>query len=106
MIRHLVFLRPQTGTSQATLDAIFADLAGLQDSIPGVSGFAFRPNISSETAVVHGFTWMFWFDFESLAVRDAYLDDPAHRAIGARIVEATGGREGIFVCDIDMESAP
>jgi hypothetical protein len=46
---------------------------------------------------------MFWFDFRDAGVRDVYLEDAAHQAIGARIVEKLeGGADGVFVCDIDL----
>ena len=35
------------------------------------------------------------------AMRDAYLADPVHQAIGARIVAAAeGGIDGVFVFDV------
>ena len=46
---------------------------------------------------------MFWFDFRDVAVRDTYLADPTHQAIGARLVAALeGGADGVFVCDIEL----
>lgn len=56
-----------------------------------------------ETPLVRGFLDMFWFDFRDLAVRDAYLVDATHMAIGADIVaRLEGGADGVFVCDIEL----
>ncbi len=36
-------------------------------------------------------------------VRDAYLADAAHKAVGAQLVAAMdGGRDGLVVCDIEL----
>ena len=40
-------------------------------------------------------------EFRDLAVRDAYLVDPVHQAVGGRIVaELDGGADGVFVFDV------
>lgn len=102
MIRHIVALRFRAGTSDAVKVALFADLAGLQQRIAGVLGFHAGRNISVEP-LSRGFDDVFWFDFRDAAVRDAYLVDPAHQAIGARIVALTeGGADGVFVFDVEM----
>ena len=46
---------------------------------------------------------VFWFDFRDVEVRDVYLDDEVHQAIGARIVaELDGGTDGVFVFDYEL----
>lgn len=100
MIRHLVALRFRPGTSGALKQALYDDLARLGARIEGILDFQARENISVEDEMVRGYRDLFWFDFRDAAVRDAYLADPEHRAIGARIVaELEGGAEGVFVCD-------
>lgn len=102
MIRHLVALNFRDGTSQETKDQLMADLAGLNDHIDGIIDFQVRSNVSVEDPVVRGFRDLFWFDFRDTGVRDVYLEDAAHRAIGARIVaETEGGIDGVFVCDFE-----
>ena len=60
-------------------------------------------NISVELPLVRGFDDLFWFDFRDESVRDTYLADAAHQAIGARIVaELDGGAEGVFVFDVAL----
>jgi hypothetical protein len=100
MIRHLVALRFRAGTPEADKAALMRDLAGLSGRIDGILDFQVRANVSVEDAMVRGFRDLFWFDFRDEATRDAYLADPEHRAIGARLVAALeGGADGVFVCD-------
>lgn len=103
MIRHLVNLRFDAKTSEDEKTALYADLAGLSRHLEGITDFQHRKNVSVETPLVRDFLDMFWFDFQNETVRDVYLEDPAHQAIGARIVEKLqGGADGVFVCDIQL----
>lgn len=104
MIRHLVHLRFREDVTADTRQALYERLAGLSGHIDGILDFQVRRNVSVETPLVRGFLDMFWFDFRDVAVRDIYLDDPVHQAIGGDIVAALeGGADGVFVCDIEME---
>jgi hypothetical protein len=101
MIRHIVALRFRADTPQATKERLYAGLAELADHIDGILDFQARPNISVELPLVRGFNDVFWFDFRDIGVRDAYLVDPAHQALGQRIVaELEGGPDGVFVMDV------
>jgi hypothetical protein len=101
MIRHIVALRFRPGTPQATKDRLYAELAGLAEHIDGILDFQARPNVSVELPLVRGFNDVFWFDFRDLSVRDAYLVDPVHQAVGGRVVaELEGGADGVFVFDV------
>lgn len=103
MIRHMVFLKPRAEVSNANFTELMQELDGLRGHLKGIADFQFRDNVSIETAVVHGFSRMFWFDFETETARDAYLVDPQHKAIGRRLVAACdGGTDGLFVCDIRL----
>lgn len=102
MIRHIVALRFRLGTSDQIKAGLYADLAGLRGHIDGIQSFHAGPNVSVEP-LSRGFDDVFWFDFRDAGVRDAYLVDPAHQAIGARIVAQTeGGAEGVFVFDVEI----
>ncbi|MCV2870350.1 Dabb family protein [Defluviimonas sp. WL0002] len=102
MIRHLVHLRFRSDVTPSDKQALFARLAGLSDRIDGIVDFQTRRNVSVETPLVRGFLDMFWFDFRDASVRDAYLVDEVHQAIGVDIVAALdGGVDGVFVCDIE-----
>jgi hypothetical protein len=101
MIRHIVALRFKGGTTPSTKNRIYTDLAALSGHIDGILDFQARPNVSVELPLVRGFNDVFWFDFRDVAVRDAYLVDPVHQAVGARIVaETEGGIDGVFVFDV------
>ncbi len=99
MIRHMVHLRFAADVTAADKAGLYAGLAALRGHLHGILDFQHRPNISPETPVMHGFTEMFWFDFADPASRNAYLGDPDHQAMGARLVAAVGGIDGIMVCD-------
>ena len=102
MIRHLVALKFKDGTAEAAKTALYDDLAALDQRIDGILDFQSRRNVSVEDPVVRGFRDLFWFDFSDEAVRDAYLVDPEHQAIGSRIIAAVeGGSDGVFVCDFE-----
>ena len=102
MIRHLVGLRFREGTSKAVKQGLMDELASLENRIDGIIDFQARPNISVEDPMVRGFRDLFWFDFRDEAVRDTYLEDRQHQAIGARLVaELEGGANGVFVFDFE-----
>lgn len=103
MIRHLVHLRFRDDVDTGQKQALYDRLAGLVSRIDGVEAFHHRENVSVETPLVRGFLDMFWFDFRDAAVRDTYLVDEEHQAIGANIVACLeGGADGVFVCDIEL----
>jgi hypothetical protein len=103
MIRHLVHLRFRDDVDTSQKQALYDRLAGLVSRIDGVEAFHHRENVSVETPLVRGFLDMFWFDFRDAAVRDTYLVDEDHQAIGADIVSCLeGGADGVFVCDIEL----
>lgn len=103
MIRHLVHLNFIPSASIEQKRDLMDRLARLDDHIDGILDFQARPNVSVETPLVRGFDDMFWFDFRDVSVRDAYLVDPVHQAIGGDIVALTeGGADGVFVCDIEL----
>lgn len=100
MIRHLVLVRFAANTDRNAISALMDELGGLRAHLPGISDFGHAPNISPETNVTHGFSHLFWFDFEDEAARDAYLDAPAHKVLGQELVAmAQGGTLGLVVCD-------
>ena len=103
MIRHLVCLRYRAGTPDDRKAALMAELKGLTGRIDGILDFQVRANVSVEDEMVRGYRDLFWFDFRDAAVRDAYLVDAEHRAIGGQLVaELEGGRDGVFVADFEV----
>lgn len=103
MIRHIVHLRFREDVAAEEKARLYDRLAGLAGRIDGIADFQHRRNVSVETPLVRGFLDMFWFDFRDAEVRDAYLVDEVHQAIGADIVARTeGGADGVFVCDVEL----
>lgn len=103
MIRHLVCLRYKPGASEATKTALMNDLKALDARVDGILDFQVRANVSVEDEMVRGYRDLFWFDFRDAAVRDAYLVDEVHKAIGGRLVaELDGGPDGVFVADFEV----
>lgn len=103
MIRHLVALKYRPSSTPQTKKQLMSDLAGLTNHIDGIIDFQVRTNVSVEDHMVRGFRDLFWFDFRDEKVRDIYLEDAAHQAIGARLVaETEGGTDGVFVCDFEV----
>ncbi len=103
MIRHVVALRFKSGTSDAIKQGLYDDLAALDGHIDGIVDFQSRSNVSVEDHVVRGFRDLFWIDFRDTGVRDVYLQDAQHQAIGARLVaELEGGIDGVFVMDFEI----
>ncbi len=103
MIRHIVLLHFRRDVSSSTKQTLLDDLAGLQDHLQGVRGFHAGPNVSDETDLIRGFNDAFWFDFEDEKVRDAYLVDAEHQAVGVKIVAQTeGGVDGVIVVDMKL----
>lgn len=102
MIRHLVALNFKASTPDTTRQAIYDDLSRLSGHIDGILDFQVRKNVSVEDHVVRDFRDLFWFDFRDETVRNVYLEDSVHQAIGARIVaETEGGLDGVFVYDFE-----
>lgn len=103
MIRHIVALRFKPETTAAKKASLYAELTGLSGHIDGILGFHCGPNVSVELPLVRGFNDVFWLDFRDATVRDTYLVDPVHQAIGGRIVaELEGGADGVFVFDVAL----
>ena len=103
MIRHLVHLRFAQDTTDTQKQALYDKLAALSGHIDGIHDFQHRTNVSVEIPLVRGFNDMFWFDFTDETVRNTYLEDRVHQAIGAEIVaRLEGGADGVFVCDIEV----
>ena len=103
MIRHHVLLRFKTSVSAETKQGLYAELKDLQRHLDGVLDVRTLPNISVEPELISGFKDIFWFDFADAQARDAYIADPLHQAIGARILaQIQGGAAGIIIVDVEL----
>lgn len=103
MIRHCVFIRFDPETSEATIDSLMNEIAGLRGHLPGIVDMCVGANVSPEVGMDKGYSRGFTIDFDSPESRDAYLADPAHQAAGAKLVgAAVDGADGIFVYDMEV----
>jgi len=103
MIRHIVLLKFSAQVDADAKASLKAELEALRGHLDGIIDFNWGTNISPESSVVHGFQDGFWFDFETLEARDAYLADANHQMVGAKLVARTeGGTEGVIVFDVEV----
>ena len=106
MIRHLVFLRLKGSATAETRATLQRELDGLRAHVEGMGAVEWHRNVSVEGDMTRGYTDMFEVAFRDAAARDAYLPHPEHRRVGALLVAQTdGGRDGIFVCDVEVPDA-
>ncbi len=102
MIRHCVFIRFKPIISAAYKAELFDEIAALQGRLPGILDVHIGGNVSPETGMDKGFSDGFIVDFADSLARDAYLEDPEHKATGGRLVAAAeGGIAGILVYDLE-----
>lgn len=101
MIRHIVLTRFAPDTTEAEIAAIYDGLAQVCARLDGARGFHGGRSTSPEQierGYMHGFT----VDFDDWDALQRYAEDPAHQALGARIVAgAEGGLDGVLVLDIE-----
>jgi len=103
LIRHCVFVRFRSDVTEAQRADIYAGLSALVGRIEGLLTFRAGPNVSPE-GKSRGYDDGFIMDLADRAALDRYLDDPDHKAAGAKLVAALdGGRDGLMVFDLDMD---
>jgi hypothetical protein len=104
MIRHIVLIRFQPTITDAHIAALFAELDQIKGKIPGLleitSGKSESPE-QMERGFMHGFV----VDFSDWTALQAYQDHPDHKRLGAGLVAAAGGIDGILVFDLPVTGA-
>ena len=104
MIRHIVLTRFKPDTSKEKIAEIYSGLAAVTEAMPGAIGFGGGRSESPEE-IERGYMHGFSVDFADWAALQAYTDDPAHKALGAQLVDhAVGGIDGILVLDIPFQT--
>ncbi len=100
LVYHVVLVKFRSDASPSERAAIYADLNALRDVVDGLETTKFGPNISPE-GLNRGYNDGFVMGFRDEVARDAYLEHPAHKVAGARLVAALeGGVDGLLVVDI------
>lgn len=104
MIRHCVFIHFKPTISAAYKAELFNEIEALKAQLPGMLAVHVGVNVSPEAGMDKGFSDGFIVDFADSFARDAYLEDPAHKQTGARLVAAAdGGIQGILVYDLETD---
>jgi len=101
MMTHAVLLRIRREVPKQEVERIFAELAAMQDKVPGMLSFAGGPYSSGE-GLNKGFTHGFVMSFRDAAARDGYLAHPAHEAVKGHVLEVLeGGIDGAVAFDFE-----
>ena len=95
----MVLFRFRSDLPHDALVAIFDELRGLQEVVPGITAFQGGAYNSPE-GLSQGFTHGFTMTFTDAAARDAYLPHPAHQALVAKLLPMLdGGLNGVVAFD-------
>jgi hypothetical protein len=107
MVAHVVLFRFRSDLPQGSVEAVFEELRGFRQTIPGITAFQGGAYNSPE-GLAQGFTHGFTMTFADPAARDAYLPHPAHQAVVAKLLPMLdGGLDGVVAFDfIDGVMAP
>lgn len=102
MIAHVVMMRLAPGHDAGELAEVMGGLQAVMDRLPGALGFEHGPNRDFET-LSPGWDAGFICRFADAAALAVYAADPAHKALGARLVAlCAGGVAGLMVIDLDV----
>lgn len=100
MIQHIVLLRLRPDHDAAELQAVMLGLGTLH--LPGFTDFTHGPNRDFEGKTAN-YPYGFIGTFKDADALATYAADPAHQALGARLVAlCQGGADGILVADLDV----
>jgi hypothetical protein len=95
----MVLLKIRPDVTDEQVDEVFAALAGLVGSIPGLLSFSGGP-YSSPEGLNRGYTHGFSMTFSDAAARDAYLPHPEHEQVKALVLAVLdGGLDGVLAFD-------
>ena len=105
MIKHIVLLDLPAAYDQKELQSIMGGLEDLRAKLDGFTGFAHGPNLDFEGMSPRS-SYGFICDFQTEVTSRAYIIDPDHSALGARLVAlCNGGVNGITVVDLDLTTS-
>lgn len=84
-VHHMVFLKFKRDVSEDSVADVFAQLAQLQELIPGIEYFQGGPHSSPEGRN-QGFNHAFLMTFRDVESRDQYLPHPEHERVKAQLI--------------------
>ncbi|MEB3166559.1 MAG: Dabb family protein [Cyanobacteriota bacterium] len=99
MVQHVVLFRFRSDLKPGSVEAVFDQLRGFQQSIPGL--IAFQGGVyNSPEGLAQGFTHGFTMTFADAGARDAYLPHPQHQAVVETLLPMLeGGLDGVVAFD-------
>jgi hypothetical protein len=101
MITHMVLLKIRPDVPRPKVAAVFGEIGGLQQKIPGIRSFAWGP-YSSPEGLQRGYTHGFCMTFSDAKARDVYLPHPEHEKVKAKVLEILdGGVAGVLAFDFE-----
>ena len=104
MIRHIVLMKCKPEASKGEIDNVFAALAALKDTIPGILAFEGGENNSPE-GINRGYTHGFTMDFADEQTRETYLPHPEHEKVKTKIRKILDrSPDNVLVIDFPIES--
>ena len=80
VVQHMVLVKFKPDVSDEQIDELFAQIAALQELIPGITHFG-GGSYASHEGLNGGYTHGFLVTFESAAARDNYLPHPEHERV-------------------------
>ncbi len=84
-VQHMVLLKFKPDVTDEMIEDLFAELAELQELVPGITYFAGGPYASDE-GLNQGYTYGFLMTFASVDARDNYLPHPEHERVKQEIL--------------------
>lgn len=84
MIKHIVLMKVKSDTSAAQMSDLMGELAGLKNRIDGIVDFSGGDDVSGGERS-QGFTHGFAMNFVDHDALKAYLPNPIHKAVGAKV---------------------
>jgi hypothetical protein len=96
MVRHILLLKPRSGTSVEAIEACRVGLVRLVGRIPGLLDCHWGENLASPERR-EGLTYGFTMDFQDQESLRKYLPHPVHQPVAALVRDAF---ERIVVMDL------
>ena len=101
MITHMVLLKVRRQAPEQAVREVFAALAGLKATIPGLLSFSGGAYTSGE-GLNRGYTHGFCMTFRDARARDVYLDHPEHVKVKELVLGVLdGGVDGVVAFDYE-----
>jgi hypothetical protein len=80
MVTHVVLFTLNEGVDEGAVEAVWAAIVGLRETISGIEEIVWGANSNPE-GLGQGYEVGFVMTFVDAAARDAYLAHPAHEAV-------------------------